>query len=127
MIRRPLNARFREAVLTGVKTTTIRPKPWPVGVPIMLYSWSGAPYRSKQDDVAVVIAQSAKPITMHRRGIELLIEVNGELMDTSYAGLICSEGFHDHAEFMEWFLPKLKRGESRKFALMTFAIRKVEA
>lgn len=40
MIKRPLDKRFNAAVLTGKKFTTIRGKPWPVGVPIMLYNWS---------------------------------------------------------------------------------------
>ena len=39
--------------------TTIRDKPWPIGVPIMLYYWSGKPYRSKQVDIAPVIVRDA--------------------------------------------------------------------
>lgn len=39
MIKRPLNSQFREKVLCGEKTTTIRDKAWPVGVPIMLYAY----------------------------------------------------------------------------------------
>ena len=42
MLKRPINSRFRELVLRDEKTTTIRDKPWPVGVPIMLYSWTGS-------------------------------------------------------------------------------------
>ena len=57
MIKRPLNPRFSDAVREGRKFTTIRADLWPVGVPIMLYNWSGAAYRSKQIDVAAIIVQ----------------------------------------------------------------------
>lgn len=36
MIRRPLNSRFNQKVLDQIKVTTLRDKPWPVGVPIQL-------------------------------------------------------------------------------------------
>jgi len=62
MLKRPLNSRFREPLLRDEKTTTIRDKTWPVGVPIMLHNWSGAAYRSKQIDVAPVIATRSKRI-----------------------------------------------------------------
>ena len=54
MIKRPLDPKFSDAVREGRKVTTIREKPWPVGKPIMLYNWSGIPYRSKHIDVASV-------------------------------------------------------------------------
>ncbi|MCL5460053.1 hypothetical protein M3M33_15560, partial [Loigolactobacillus coryniformis] len=64
MIKRPLNAQFSNAVLEKRKITTIREKPWPVGVPIMLYNWSGAAYRSPQIDVGVVTVSGWWPITI---------------------------------------------------------------
>ena len=52
MTRRPLNERFANKVLAEIKHTTIRDKAWPMGKPIMLFRWSGKPYRSKQIEVA---------------------------------------------------------------------------
>jgi hypothetical protein len=40
MIKCPLSPQFSDAVRNGVKTTTIRSKPWPIGRPIMLFNWS---------------------------------------------------------------------------------------
>jgi hypothetical protein len=54
MIKRPLNSQFPEKVEDLVKITTIRNEPWPVGVPIMLYCWSGKPYRSKHKNVCPI-------------------------------------------------------------------------
>jgi hypothetical protein len=34
MIKRPLAEQFHQKVLDGIKISTIRPNPWPVGVPI---------------------------------------------------------------------------------------------
>ena len=55
MIKRPINPRFAEAILSERKTTTIRDFPWPVRTPIMLYHWSGKPYRSKHVDLEPII------------------------------------------------------------------------
>jgi len=56
MIKRPINARFSEAVREGRKFTTIRSKPWPVWKEIMLYNWSAAAYRSPQVDVCAFLS-----------------------------------------------------------------------
>jgi len=68
MIKRPLNSRFSDAVREGRKITTIRDNPWPVGKQIMLYNWSGAAYRSKQNDVAAVTVLATSPVTISRVG-----------------------------------------------------------
>jgi hypothetical protein len=46
MLKRPLNSRFNDAVLANQKITAILDKPWPIGVPIMLYNWTGAAYHN---------------------------------------------------------------------------------
>lgn len=123
MIKRPLNPRFSAAVLEGRKVTTIREKPWPVGKPVMLYNWSGAPYRSPQADVAAVVVEDWTPIRIGR--------VEGEL------GLMCyladrgihrgrllwsCEGFLSEEDMDEWFRSKMKPGEWVDRALMRFRV-----
>jgi hypothetical protein len=117
MIRRPLNERFAEKVLAGVKITTIREKPWPVGVPIMLYNWSGAACRSPQVDVAPVvvmgfwtiqIAQMEDGIMRYAYGMEN----NKPLWQT--------EGFDSAAELDAWFRPLVNPGKSVTKHLMRF-------
>lgn len=36
MLKRPVNSRFNDRIRAGIKITTIREKPWPVGKPITL-------------------------------------------------------------------------------------------
>ncbi len=66
MIKRPLTQRFHQKVIEGIKISTIRPNPWPVGVPIQLYHWEDKPYRSKQVNGPVVIVSSSSLITRGR-------------------------------------------------------------
>ena len=119
MIKRPLNPRFSSAVLEGRKFTTIREKPWPVGVPIMLYNWSGAAYRSQQVDVAPVvvmgfwtiqIAQMEDGIMRYAYGMEN----NKPLWQT--------EGFDSAAELDAWCRPLVKPGKSVTKHLMRFRL-----
>ncbi len=117
MLKRPLNARFREPVLREVKTTTIRDKPWPVGVPIMLYSWSGAAYRSKQLDVAVIVVRGFWTIRItHRDDGEMLYACG----NVAARPLHETEGFASRAEMDEWFRPLVKRGQTVEKTLMLF-------
>jgi hypothetical protein len=118
MIKRLLNPRFRDAVLADKKTTTIRDKPWPVGVPIMLYNWSGAPYRSKQSDVAAVkvIGFWTIYITHLHRG-DIMVYRCGKL---SGPALHESEGFASKAEMDDWFRPLVQPGQTAVKALMLF-------
>lgn len=121
MIKRPINTRFRQAVLSGRKVTTIRDNPWPVGQPLMLYSWTDKPYRSKQDDLCAVIVADYYPITILR----------GENDDMTYfltappadfnAPIWQTEGF-DSAEDMDaWFRPLTKPGKLVEKYLMNFS------
>jgi len=66
MHRRPISPQFNDAICEGRKVTTIRRSPWPVGVPIQLYNWSGKPYASKQVPVAVVMCRGHNPVTIQR-------------------------------------------------------------
>jgi hypothetical protein len=118
VIKRPINARFREAVLGDVKITTIRDNPWPVGVPIMIYSWSGAAYRSKQVDVAAVVVTGFWTIciTHLNRGGIMVYRCGKE----SGPELYKSEGFASQAEMDGWFRPLVKPGETVEKTLMLF-------
>jgi hypothetical protein len=119
MMKRPLNPRFSSAVLEGRKFTTIREKPWPVGVPIMLYNWSGAAYRSPQVDVAPVvvmgfwtiqIAQMEDGIMRYAYGMQN----NNPLWQT--------EGFDSAAELDAWFRTLVKPGATVTKHLMRFRL-----
>ena len=117
MLKRPINPRFREPVLRDEKTTTIRDKPWPVGVPIMLYSWRDAAYRSKQIDVAPIVVKGfwTIRITHHEDGA-MAYECGKE----SGPALYESEGFATQFEMDEWFRPLVKCGKTVEKTLMRF-------
>lgn len=117
MIKRPLNSRFREAVIAGTKTTTIRDKAWPVGVPIMLYNWSGSPYRSKQIDVCAVIVKGFWTIRItHREDGGMTYDYGRKTAQPLHE----TEGFSSHEEMDKWFRPLVKRGETVEKSLMLF-------
>ena len=118
MIRRPLNERFAEKVLAGIKTTTIRDKEWPVGVPIMLFRWSGKPYRSKQINIAPVVVERTGSIDIWTRadGVKFLTQMPLRAM------LWKSEGFNSKAEMDEWFRPLVKPGKGVCKAIMQFRL-----
>ena len=122
MIKRPLNARFSTAVLDGVKFTTIREKPWPVGKPIMLYHWSGAAYRSQQVDVAPIIVMGFWPIQ--------IAQTEEGIMRYSYGmenakPLWQTEGFESASALDAWFRPLVKPGQSVTHHLMRFRLANV--
>jgi hypothetical protein len=119
MIKRPLDPRFSEAVKAGRKFTTIRDKPWPTGKPIMLYNWSGKPYRSPQVDVApiVVLGFWTIYITHHLDGTmhyEYGMENDKPLWET--------EGFESQKELDDWFRPLIMRGFKTPKCLMRFQL-----
>lgn len=123
MIKRPLNSRFSDAVLKGRKTTTIRDNPWPVGVPIMLYNWSGAAYRSKQIDVAPIVVKSVELIHITRRFDGDMIYSYGPMRD---GRIHETEGFESRAEMDEWFRALVKPGQTVTKALMRFRLANAE-
>ena len=119
MLKRPLNERFESAVLAGRKTTTIRSKPWPVGVPIMLYVWSGLPYRSPQRDVAAIEVVTVSPIKMYHRACWGMLYEYDIFMSRF---LHETEGFASRDELDAWFSQRVKRGAFVEQSLMTFRL-----
>lgn len=119
MIKRPLNARFSDKVKSGAKVTTIRDKPWPVGVPIMLYNWSGAAYRSKQVDVCPVVVSGFWPIVIvHQLDGKMLYGCGME----NDRPLWSREGFDSQEDMDEWFRKAVKRGATVFKHLMRFKL-----
>jgi hypothetical protein len=117
MLKRSLNPRFRDPVLRGEKTTTIRDNAWPLGVPIMLYNWSGAAYRSKQSDVAPVMVKGYWTILItHNPDGTMVYECGKE----SGPALWQSEGFLSQSEMDDWFRPLVPRGTGVSKTLMRF-------
>lgn len=115
MIKRPLDPRFSQAVLTGQKFTTIRDTLWPIGTPIMLYHWSGKPYRSKQTNVAAIIVQGYWPIRITRHKDDTMSYTYGmehpkQLHET--------EGFNSRAELDAWFRPMVEPDQTITKILM---------
>lgn len=119
MIKRPLNPRFTQAVLEGRKFTTIRENPWPVGVPIMLYNWSGAAYRSPQVNVAVVKVLGYWPITIAKTDAGAMRYAYG--LETEIP-LWEHEGFPSPEALDEWFGAMVKPGQTITKTLMRFRL-----
>jgi len=128
MIKRPLNMRFKDAVLEGRKVTTIRENAWPVGVPIMLYHWTGKPYRSNHADVAVIEVVHVTPILItHLTGGEMTYaggppeSRNPIYLIQPYAHTLWSaEGFASQEEMDAWFRKVVKHGHQVEQNLMRF-------
>jgi hypothetical protein len=117
MLKRPLNSRFAAAVLDDKKETTIRDNPWPVGIPIMLYRWSGAPYRSKHIDIAPVVVKGFWTIRItHRADGTMIYDCGRE----THRPLYKTEGFSTPKELDDWFRPLVKRGATVAKALILF-------
>lgn len=108
MIKRPIDKSF-EKVLAGNKWTTIRESRWPLGVPIMLYSWKGDPYRSKHDDLVPVRCTSWEEITIKRDadGVINFYLLKNSLLE---GRLFEAEGFDDHEALCEWFRSRWPQG-----------------
>lgn len=119
MLKRPLDARFSGPVREGRKITTIRDRPWPVGVPIMLYHWSGAAYRSKHVDVAVVTVLGFWTIIIARHADGTMRYAYG--MENERP-LYETEGFQSRAAMDEWFQKLVKPGQSITKTLMRFRL-----
>lgn len=117
MIKRPLDSRFKTAVLEDRKITTIRDKPWPIGKPIMLYNWSGLPYRSKHSNVAAVVVKRFWTIRItHLEGGQMSYDLG------MYNGLKIyeTEGFASKKEMDNWFRPLVRVGQTITKTLMRF-------
>lgn len=121
MIKRPLDPQFVQAVRDGNKTTTIRANAWPIGVPIMLYHWSGVAYRSKHANVQPIIVDWTIPFFITR-------DIKGELIYSTYVSvgadhdtLWKTEGFVNRDAMDDWFRPLVKPGETITQHLMKFS------
>jgi hypothetical protein len=136
MLKRPLHAQFGPKVLAGIKRTTIRDTPWPLGKPIMLYHWSGKPYASPQQDVAAVKSVFTCPITIahiFKPGstscLHYLLAVS-DLHNFSAAlktppasiHLWQLEGFDSRDAMDAWFRPLIKPGQTLQKHLMLFKL-----
>lgn len=117
MIKRPLNPRFRDAVLQGIKVTTIRQRPWPFNVPIMLYNWEGQPYRSKQIDVCPVIVDLTSPIEIAHGSEGRMSYILPAIEKTP---LWMTEGFDSQEDMNKWFRAIVPKGTSKFQTLMKF-------
>ncbi len=117
MIKRPISSQFRDPVMQGIKTTTIRDKPWPIGVPIMLYSWIGTPYRSKQSDLTEIIVTGYWTICITQR-------IDGTMRYTcgreKSQPIWQTEGFSSQQEMDDWFRPLIESGKMEEKVLMRF-------
>jgi hypothetical protein len=116
MIKRPLNSRFSDKAEAEIKITTIRDKAWPVGKPIMLYNWSGAPYRTPQIDVCAVMVIKTCPILLTMDQLGLTYEKGMELPRPLWS----CEGFESREDMDAWFSAKMKPGTSVEKHLMRF-------
>lgn len=117
MIRRPLDPRFNAAVLAGRKTTTIRANPWPFG-PVMLYNWTGRPYRSPQSAVAAVeVISSGMLLVVH--DVAGRMRYRGGL---SNAALWKSEGFDSRDDMDAWFRNVVPDDDERILWIMRFRL-----
>lgn len=125
MLKRPLNPRFIEAVRTGRKITTIRDSAWPVGKPIMLYHWSGAAYRSKQIDVAVVEVTETHELRITHRFHDAFVSFDAFRLNTKL--LHETEGFASYDDMQAWFRPLVKPGQTVQKHLMRFRLLPTDA
>jgi hypothetical protein len=119
MIKRACNPRFREEILEERKTTTIRNTAWEIGIPIMLYEWSGKPYKSPHKDVAAVIVHKVEmiDITHDDGGMSYYKKGTGIRLF-----LWRHEGFESQADMDEWFSKVVKLGETVTKPLMHFRL-----
>lgn len=121
MIKRPLNPRFNEAVLSDKKTTTIRDSAWAVGMPVMLYNWSGAAYRSFHINVASVMVLETRPIFITRNADDSMRYDFGQ-----HEAIHKTEGFDTPEAMDEWFRPLVKPGQTIEKTLIFFRRMKEE-
>lgn len=119
MIKRPINARFSDAIREGRKFTTIRSKPWPCWKPIMLYNWTGAAYRSKQVDVAAIeVEEVLEMLVTHDEHGGLVFGRN----QIDGIPIHKTEGFDNARQMQEWFAKVVPVGETVELALMRFRL-----
>ena len=119
MIKRPLNSQFSEKVKAGEKITTIRDKVWPINVPIMLYNWAGAPYRSRHVDVAVIKVIGFWPISITHCDDGSMVYALGMENERE---LWQTEGFDSAQKMDEWFRPLVRKNSTLVKVAMRFRL-----
>ena len=124
MIKRPLSQRFHQKVLDGIKVSTIRPNPWPVGVPIQLHYWQDKPYRSKHVDGPVVVVYCIKPMQIYKDCIGKLqyCDVPGSILGAAPKNLYAIEGFDSQEDMDTWFRRLVKPGQTIQQYQMLFSL-----
>ena len=122
MIKRPLAEQFHRKVLDGIKISTIRPNPWPVGVPIQLFRWEGLPYRSKHVNGPAVIARSADPITIASDAAGISYHLAGDDLRHAITDLYVIEGFDSQEKMDDWFRRLVKPGQTIQSYQMLFSL-----
>lgn len=85
----------------------------------MLYNWSGAAYRSPQNDVAPVIVSNVRVIRITHRQDGDMIFAYGQQNDRR---LHETEGFSTRVELDAWFRPLVKRGDTVAKSLIYFCL-----
>jgi hypothetical protein len=119
MTKRSVSERFRQPIEEEIKNSTIRSKAWPLGVPIMLYTWEGKPYRSKHKDLRAVIVNYVYEIQItHLDGGKMRYERGGY----EYKGLWIGEGFLSQDDMDTWFRDVVKKGETLMQYMMCFSL-----
>lgn len=118
MLKRPVNSRFNERILAGIKITTIREKPWPVGKPILLYNWSGKPYGSPQRDVVAVQVEHTQPIQIAKCHDGTMAYLTAQGTHPLWE----SEGFDSQDDMDAWFRAVLKPGTTTEMHLCRFKV-----
>ena len=119
MLKSPVNSRFNDRIRAGIKITTIREKPWPVGKPIMLYNWSGRPYGSPQRDVCAVEVEHTQPITIT---IPKFGSPHYSPRSIEDRPLWQCEGFDSQDDMDAWFRAVLKPETTTEMHLCRFKI-----
>ncbi len=123
MIKRPLAEQFHQKVMDGIKISTIRPNPWPVGIPIQLFRWEGLPYRSKHINGPAVIARSANRIMIAN---DATGAISYHLTDYDLCHAITDlyviEGFDSQEKMDDWFRRLVKPGQTIQSYQMLFSL-----
>lgn len=106
--------------MDDIKVTTIRDKAWPTNTPIMLYSWTGKPYRSKHLDLTPIIVESIHPIIFHLSTDGTLSYIHATEPCPWLDRLWYHEGFKSEQELIDWFTPILPKENPVTKYLMKF-------
>jgi hypothetical protein len=124
MIKHPLSERFHKKVFDGIKISTIRPNPWPIGKPIQLFHWADKPYASKHVNGPVVIVCVVKPVEVRkcRTGFMHYIDLSQRLPRYLSSNLYIYEGFDTQEDMDTWFCRLVKPGETIQQYQMLFRL-----